>query len=66
MKNKILRDIQREWIETIADGYVKQNRDVVFSYPLFFVLPKPANQETCIMIVGQELTDSVATTTNWI
>ena len=54
MKNKILRDIQREWIETIADGYVKQNRDVVFSYPLFFVLPKPANQETCIMIVGQE------------
>ena len=54
MKNKHLREIQREWVETIADGYVKQNLDVVFSYPLFFAIPSNAIQEHYIMIVGQE------------
>ena len=54
MKNKILREIQREWVETIVDGYVKQNRDIVFSNPFFFGIPESANQENCIMIVGQE------------
>ena len=54
MKNNILRDIQREWVETVVDGYVKQNRDVVFSNPFFFGIPESTNQENCIMIVGQE------------
>ncbi|MBP5199671.1 MAG: hypothetical protein J6Z82_03390 [Schwartzia sp.] len=54
MKNKLLRDIQREWVENIADGYVKRNRDAVFSYPLFLALPESVGQEPYIMIVGQE------------
>ncbi len=54
MRNESLRDIQCEWMEKMADGYVKQHRDAVFSYPLFVVLPKLAGQEPCIMIVGQE------------
>lgn len=54
MNNKILRDVQRKWWKTIVDVYIKQHRDIVFSYPLFFAIPESAIQDSFIMIIGQE------------
>ena len=54
MKNKVLRDVQREWMENIVDQYVEQNGDSVFSYPFFFGIPEAFENQPCVMIVGQE------------
>ena len=57
MKNKALRDVQREWMENIVNRYVEQNRDVVFSHPFFFGIPEALENQSCVMIVGQEPDD---------
>ena len=54
MKNKALRAVQREWMENIVNRYVEQNRDIVFSHPFFFGIPEALENQSCVMIVGQE------------
>lgn len=57
MKNNVLCDIQRKWLKTVADVYVKNNSDVEYSRPYFFGIPELFEHQPCIMIVGQEPDD---------